>query len=233
MKTLLSVLTFFILTASSYSDCLVGTGKVIENKVYLPDVKSLVINVPMNIVLTPSQVESILVKSNEDILKNLNFNYDDGKLTISGRQDLCPKELTIFISLKKLNSIIINKNTKLTSTGTFKTEDFKMEVNSASEIDLSLESEDIDLDIEGSVTINLKGSAEELNISMDGSGSLDAGQLVAADVKVDLDGSGIITVNPKNSLKANLEGNGKILYKSKPKEISIEKDGNGTIEQIK
>ncbi|PKL79973.1 MAG: hypothetical protein CVV25_05850 [Ignavibacteriae bacterium HGW-Ignavibacteriae-4] len=233
MKILLSVLTFFILTVSSYSDCMVGTGGVIEDKVYLPDITSLIINVPMNIVLTPSISESILVKTNEDILKNLIFNYDDGELVINGRQDLCPNNLTIFISLKKINSIILNKNIKLTSTGTFKTEDFEMEVNGSADIDFAIEAEDIDLNIDGNGKINLKGSAEELTISMDGSGSLDAGQLVSDEVNVELDGNGVVTVHPRNSLKANLDGNGKIYYKNKPKEISIEKDGNGIIEQIK
>lgn len=233
MKILLSVLTFFILTVSSYSDCMVGTGGIVEDKVYVPDVKSLVINVPMNLVLTPSISESILVKTNEDILKNLIFNYDDGELVINGRQDLCPNNLTIFISLKKINSIILNKNTKLTSTGTFNTEDFELEVNGSADIDFAIEAEEIKLDYDGSGKLNLKGSAEELNISMDGSATLDAGQLIADEVKVDLDGSGVITVHPKNALKASLNGNGKILYKNKPKEISIEKDGNGIIEQTR
>lgn len=70
---------------------MVGKVQFIENKVFLPDFNSLVIYVPMNIVFTPSQVDSILVKCNEDILKNLNFNYDNGKLNISGRKDLCLK----------------------------------------------------------------------------------------------------------------------------------------------
>lgn len=233
MKLVLSVFTFFILTVSGYSDCMVGTGRTIEDKVFVPDVKSLVINVPMDIVLTPSQDESILVKTNEDILKNLIFNYDDGELVISGRQDLCPNDLTIFISLKKINSIILNKNTKLTSTGTFKTEDFELEVNGSADIDFAIEAEEIEIDLEGSGTMNLRGSAEELTINMDGSGSLDAGQLISDEVKVVLDGNGVITVHPKNVLNAQLNGNGKILYKNKPKEIGIEKDGNGIIEQIK
>ncbi len=233
MKVIMSVLTFFILSVSSYSDCMVGTGSILEDKVYVPDVKSLVINVPMKIVLTPSQNESILVKTNEDILKNLIFNYDDGELVINGRQDLCPNDLTIFISMKKINSIILNKNTKLTSTGTFKTEDFELEVNGSAEIDFAIEAEDIGIDLEGSGTVNLRGSAEELTISMDGSGSLDASQLIADEVYVELDGNGVITVHPKNVLEADLNGNGKILYKNKPKELSIEKDGNGIIEQIR
>lgn len=65
--------------------------------------------------------------------------------------------------MKKLNSIIINKITKLTSTRTFKTEDFKLKIDVACEIDLSLEAKDIDLKIEGSAAINLKEIAEELN----------------------------------------------------------------------
>jgi|GEM_PF-1727413 hypothetical protein len=233
MRIIKSIIAFMLMTSMAYADCMVGTGSIIEDKVYVPDVKSLVINVPMNIVLTPSQNESILVKTNEDILKNLIFNYDDGELVISARQDLCPNDLTIFISLKKINSIILNKNTKLTSTGTFKSEDFELEVNGSAEIDFAIEAEDIEIDLEGSGTINLKGKSEELTISMDGSGSLDAGQLVSEEVYVDLNGNGVITVHPQSVLKASLNGNGKILYKNKPKEIELEKDGNGIIEQIK
>ena len=233
MKYIYIIFFFLVFNTFSNADCLTGTGKTIEDKVYLPSVTSLIIEVPMNLVLTPSQDESVLVKTNEDILNNLIFNYDNGELVIKGRQDLCPTDLTIYISLKNLNSIVLNSNTKLTSTSTFRTEDFELEINGSSDVNLSIEAEEIEVELDGSGQVILSGTAEEVYISSDGNGSIDAGKLLSEEVSAEQDGNGTIIVNPSKSLHAKLNGNGKILYKNKPKEIEIEKDGNGIIDKTK
>jgi len=85
--------------------------------------------------------------------------------------------------------------------------------------------------LKGTGNVNLTGTAEELLVNLEGNGNIDAGKLLAEEVNAELDGNGIIIVNPTKSLKANLNGNGKILYKNKPKNLEIDKDGNGIIDK--
>ena len=233
MKYILLLALNFALALNSYSSCIEGEGKTIEDKVFLPNIHSLEINVPMNLNLTQSKDQSITIRSSQDILENLKFEYNDGKIIFTERKDICPKDLTVYISLDKLREIEINSACKLTSTGKFESEDFDLDVNGSAEIDLSIDAEDIDIEFEGSGSLMIKGSCEDLDLNLDGNGKIDASNLASDNVDVSLDGAGEIKINPKNALNANLNGNGKILYKNKPKEVKIEKDGNGIIDQMK
>lgn len=233
MKVIYSVVLALLISYTGYADCIKGTGKTVEDKIYVPNITSIIVNVPMNLVLTPSENESVSVKTNEDVLKNLIFNYDGGELVIKGREDLCPTDLTVFISLKTIKSIKLNKNVKLTTSGSIKTEDFEIDINGPSEVNIALEADEIEIDVDGPGNVIIMGSADELSIKVDGKGTVDAGKLLANYVNAELDGDGTIIVNPAKSLKADLDGGGKILYKNKPVNLDIQKDGNGTIDQTK
>lgn len=233
MKYLISLLIFCNFTFVAFSDCIDGSGNIIEDKIYLPDINSIIVEVPMNLVLTPSQDESILVKSNIDVMKNLKFEYDDKELTIKSRQDLCPKELTVFISLKTIKEIELKAKTKLTSTSKFEVEDFNLEISGSADVDFSVDADEVTISLSGAGSINLAGKSNEMDINLDGSGNIDASKFISEDIETELDGSGIIQVNPTKSLKANLSGNGKILYKNKPEKLETQIDGNGIIDKIK
>lgn len=233
MRYIYSAILFLLISTIGYADCIKGTGSVIDDKIYVPNITSIVVDVPMNLILTPSENESVTVKTNEDILKNLIFNYDDGELVIKARKDLCPTDLTVFISLKTIKSIKLNKNVNLKTSGSIKTEDFEIEVNGPSEVNIAVEAEEIYIDVDGSGNVIIMGSSDELTISLDGKGTVDAGKLQANEVDAELDGDGTIIVNPSESLSADLNGSGKILYKNKPNNLDIQKDGNGTIDKTK
>jgi hypothetical protein len=233
MKYLLLLVAFISLSAIAQSDCIEGSGDIIEDKVYLPAISSIEVNVPLNLVLTPDQNESILIKSNADVLRNLKLDYSSKKLTISARNKLCPKNLTVFISLKTLSQIELNAVTKLTGTGKFETEDFNLEINGSAEVDLSIEADEVSVSLDGAGSVNLAGKSDAISIELDGNGKIDASKHISKEVEVDLDGNGLIQVDPTTSLSAKLEGSGQILYKNKPEKLEISKDGNGIIDKMK
>lgn len=233
MKYILSLIFIVALSGVALSDCIEGSGEVIENKVYLPEISKIEVNVPMILILTPDQNESILVKSNVDVLRNLKLDYNDKKLTISARNELCPKYLTIYISLETLNSLKLNAKTQLTGTAKFVAEDFKLDIDSPSEVDLSVDAEDVTINLDGEGKVMFSGKSETLNVELDGNGVIDASNHQTEEVDADLDGNGLIKINPSESLNATLDGTGQILYKSRPKKLKIDKDGTGIIDKIK
>lgn len=233
MKYLICLLIFCNFTFIALSDCIEGTGNLIEDNIYLPDVNSIIVNVPMNLVLTPSQEESISVKSNLDVLKNLKLDIDDGELAISGRRDLCPKNLTVLISLKSIKEIELKADTKLTTTSKFQVDDFNLTISGSADVNMSIDADEMYVNLDGTGNIKLDGKSNELEINLDGSGNIDASNFVSDEIESDLDGNGIIQINPTKSLKASLSGDGKILYKNKPEKLETQIDGNGIIDKIK
>ncbi|NNF18253.1 MAG: DUF2807 domain-containing protein, partial [Flavobacteriaceae bacterium] len=68
-----------------------------------------------------------------------------------------------------------------------------------------------------------------LEIRMSGSGDLDAFDLEADDVEVQVSGSADVEVTANKSLKANVSGSGDIRYKGNPKKVDSRKSGSGDI----
>lgn len=217
------------LSINAYADCLPGQGEAIKDKVYFPAIHSIEVNVPMDLVLTEGNEEDVLVVSQEDILKNLNLQFDDGDLTISGRKELCPDNLTVYITISKLTSLELNSKVNVTANNKLNGEDVEIEVNEGSTVHLSINAEEISLDLEDGSKVTLAGETDELHVHVEGSGNANTSSLEANSVYAELDGSGQITVNPTESLEAQLNGSGKILYKNKPAKLEIEKDGTGSI----
>jgi len=84
----------------------------------------------------------------------------------------------------------------------------------------------------GSSTAKLGGSMEFLKISLAGSGKVDALDLVADKVEVEVVGSGTAEVHAVKSLTLMVIGSGTVLYRGDPK-ISRNAIGRGKVEQVK
>ena len=233
MKYINIIILFISFSIASLANCITGDGKVIKDNIYLPNVNSIEVNVPLTLVITQDDNESILVKSNEDILRNLNFEYSGGDLNIVGREDLCPENLTVYISISKLTSLELNSKTNVTATNKIVCEELDLEINEESTIHLSLEAEEVSLEIDDGSQATLSGTTDELYVHVDGDGKANTSSLKANNVEAELDGSGEITVNPSESLKANLNGSGNIYYKNKPAKLEIDKDGTGSINKMR
>lgn len=229
MKYISIVILFVSLSMVSLANCISGEGKILKDKIYLPNINSIEVNVPMTLVLTQDENESVLVKSQEEILKNLSFEYSDGDLSIVGRKDLCPDDLTVYLTIGKLVSLELNSKTTVTATNKLVCEDLDLEVNEESTVHLSLDAEEVSLDIEDGGQVTLSGTTDELYIHVEDSGKANTSSLSADIVEAELDGSGEISVHPLESLKAQLNGSGNIYYKNKPAKLEIDKDGSGSI----
>lgn len=229
MKYINVLIIFITLSVASLANCLPGEGKIIKDNIYLPSVNSIEVNVPMTLVITQDDDESILVKTNEDVLRNLNFEYSGGDLTIVGREDLCPENLTVYISISKLTSLELNSKTNVTATNKLICEDLDLEINEESTVHLSLDAEEVSLDIDDGSETTLSGTTGDLYVHVEGSGKANTSSLKAENVEAELDGTGEITVNPSESLQAQLNGSGNIYYKNKPAKLEIDKDGTGSI----
>lgn len=84
----------------------------------------------------------------------------------------------------------------------------------------------------GSSTAKLGGSIESLKISLAGAGKVDALDVVAENVEVEVLGSGTAEVNAVKALSLMVIGSGTVRYRGNPK-ISRNAIGRGRVEQVK
>jgi hypothetical protein len=81
----------------------------------------------------------------------------------------------------------------------------------------------------GAAHISAEGRLDALTVRMAGAGHGDFSRLVADRAKVVVEGVGSVTVHPKDTLDATMNGVGAILYTGSPREVNTRMNGLGTI----
>jgi hypothetical protein len=89
----------------------------------------------------------------------------------------------------------------------------------------------LNLNFSGASANQLSGKTKKLNIKMSGSGNLDAKNLYAEKVKIDLYGTGMADVYPTQELNAAIYGTGTVYYSSKPQIVTKNIYGPGVIKK--
>lgn len=81
----------------------------------------------------------------------------------------------------------------------------------------------------GAAHISAEGRLDALTVRMAGAGHGDFSRLVADRAKVVVEGLGSVTVHPRDTLDATMNGVGAILYTGSPREVNTRMNGLGTI----
>jgi hypothetical protein len=83
--------------------------------------------------------------------------------------------------------------------------------------------------VEGAASIEARGELDRLVVRMSGAGQADLSELIAARVKVTVDGVGTAVVHATDALDATMNGVGAIHYVGDPSEVSTRMNGVGSI----
>lgn len=86
------------------------------------------------------------------------------------------------------------------------------------------------LDTTGTARVTASGTAKKLTIHVSGSASIDATQLHADDVTVDVSGSAELDVYATGVLDVHISGSAKVRYGGSPREVRKSISGAGTLE---
>jgi hypothetical protein len=87
--------------------------------------------------------------------------------------------------------------------------------------------------ISGSGELTATGKVEQLEIEINGSGDVQADELLANEVFVEINGSGSAAVNAVESLDGEINGSGDIVYIGKPDSVHSSVNGSGSIRKRK
>lgn len=87
--------------------------------------------------------------------------------------------------------------------------------------------------ISGSGTLTATGKVEQFEIEINGSGDVQADELIANEVVVEINGSGSAEVNAVESLDGEINGSGDIIYIGKPDSVHSSVNGSGSIRKRK
>ena len=81
----------------------------------------------------------------------------------------------------------------------------------------------------GSGTIDASGKLDRLALTISGSGRADLADLIVADAKIDISGSGNATLQPRRNLDVEISGSGQVRYIGDPAHITTSISGSGSV----
>lgn len=204
------------------------------NKLKSITINKLVLTTAVDVELIQGTAENIeikVIKGSKDMIDLVNRG---GALNISMNKKANNKDVDIKIRVTVVNleEIKMEGATQLTSSNTIKSDNLKLDISGASDVELTVECDEILIESEGAAEVELNGSTTNLEIINSGAATIKAFDLKSENSTVENSGAGTVKVNASNSLKMDCSGASTTYYKSDSQNISIKESGVPTIKKL-
>ena len=188
-----------------------GNGNLSSEIRKLSNFKAIEITIGYDkIIVNCGQEPSIHISGDENILPLITTRVQKGTLIISSDSTFKTKaDAEIIINVKSLKEFTFDGVGK-TVIHNLNEDKFICSINVVGSCELT-------------------GTVKAFNISVNGVGSVNARQLIAADVVASLNGVGSVKLYAKNSLNASVNGIGGLTYFGNPTELILNDSGIGGI----
>jgi hypothetical protein len=231
LSTIFTVIAFmtagciFIVNGNSTQ----GSGNIITGEREVSEFNKLHLKGSGNVFLSLGEKQSLIIKTDDNIMPLIETYVSGKKLTIShGKHHLRPTLFEVFITVKNLEDVTISGSGDMRGKDRFVADAFYAEISGSGAMDLEVETGMLESKISGSGSIHLSGKAEDYTASISGSGQIKAFDVQAKTVSVKISGSGDCRVYATESLDAKISGSGDVYYKGRPR-IDTKISGSGSL----
>jgi phage shock protein PspC (stress-responsive transcriptional regulator) len=186
----------------------------------------------LNVEIQQGDNYSFYIEGDNDFSKSFNAKTENNTLTIAS--DFKWKNIvggskkgTVFIITPTLNRLEINGLNNTIIKG-LKTEKLTVEINGASKNSFQIDVKDFALELNGASQLDISGKTLKTKITATGASKINASKLETVSGNYKLNGASTASVWVKESLKAELDGASKIYYRGNPK-IQSQTSGGASI----
>jgi hypothetical protein len=178
---------------------------------------------PIDILVSVKRIEGVTVASAGVLTAPAPLHVEDARFLVSGAGALRAEvEATGTLQTE------ISGAGKMDLTGRVKRLDSR--INGSGTLTLACAvHDDASFAISGSGTVTATGSADYLKASISGSGTIRAEGFVVDKSAARISGVGLIALDVKSALDASISGNGEVLYKSRPAQLTSHSSGRGKV----
>ncbi len=179
-------------------DGIQGSGKAKSESRTVGSFSKIAVEGSADVNWTRSDKQSLMVKTDDNLLSNLETVIKGDTLYIKFKESCSSKvESVVTISSPTLDGLAISGSSDANLSG--------------------ISAQNFAVSISGSGDMVAKGTAKTASISISGSGDIDAFGLELDSADVSIAGSGDMKLSVKNVLDASIAGSGDISYRGNPK----------------
>lgn len=227
------LMVFVSVLLFSCSPVIDGNG-TITSETYVPisNFTKVSLDAAIDITILQGTQKSVTVSGSENLLEYFKITATGGVLRIGMKPEntYTNMDLTAVVVMPSVTEIIATHAGNILVDSFPTIGNLKLETSGSGNISTmnGLRIGTLTANIFNSGSIAVEGIVNNQNISITGSGNYDAFNLFSNNSYVNIQGSGIASVNAKILLDATISGSGNILYKREP-EIQSNLTGTGTI----
>lgn len=169
---------------------------------------------------------SVIVETDDNYQDRIETVVKGDRLTISSMGMQSPSALKVRITSPVIEEINMYGAARLSSVGTIKANQLKLELSGASKATLTLDAEILITDISGAAKVTLNGSAIKHNADISGAVKLNALSLGTITTAIELSGASKATINSTGKINAEISGASSLSYYDNGKLNKLSKSGS-------
>ncbi|NJN28128.1 MAG: DUF2807 domain-containing protein [Cyclobacteriaceae bacterium] len=211
-----------------------GNGNITSREVEVEAFEHMSIGGNYNVVLIRSDESKVVLSTDENLLRYINVEARDGKLSINNVHNLNGTDgISVEVFYNELNSIYSSGTSRIQHEGPMQSAELLVDLSGAGAIDLDIETSRVEVNLSGAGVIDLSGETDVLEVRISGAGGLMAADLQSVECNIRLSGLGGAEIFVTEKLIASITGVGGIEYGGNPKMIEKQITGFGKIERAK
>jgi len=211
-----------------------GNGNVTTEKRTTSNYDGISLGGSFDVILVKGKEGNITIEGEENIIPYVETEVRKNTLQIKIEKGInikTTRKLVVTVTYSDINKVNLGGSGTIRNEGTIKADDFSVNLGGSGDIKLSIDANEIKSSLSGSGNINLMGATKEFNCSIAGSGNIKAYELETENLDAVVTGSGNISTNVNNKIKAKVVGSGNIYYKGDPKYTNVKSVGSGDIKK--
>ncbi len=222
-----------LLFLSSCDDFIVGNGNIVEETREVKPFKAIDISGVFKVFLTQGDEESLVIEADDNLMQYIESYVSGGTLYL-GTKGFGIRSATIraYITMKELREIEASGAVTITGETPFDFSRLTIQVSGAANIDMEMYGEKLELNVSGAGKGYLKGEVDRVFIDLSGASKLDAEQLYANTMAIEISGAGSANVNVEEELDASISGAGHVRYAGNPN-VRSNVSGAGKVSKMK
>lgn len=231
LTTLLIALAIGIMTLAGCQGGIVGNGKVETRNEKIGNFTRLVIGGNFHVFLEPSDKPSLRMEMDENLYDIVKVSEEGSTLRIETRLNILQaREKNLYIGIKDLQKMELSGAIKMVSDSVLQLGTLNILVTGAARLDFEIEAKSLKVDLSGASECDFRGKVDELRVQLSGAGDIDALDLIAGDVEIDMSGAGGARVYARDRLDVSISGVGSVRYRGEP-EIHKNISGLGSLKR--
>jgi hypothetical protein len=165
----------------------------------------------------------------DNLLDFVETEVQGGVLAIRTKKSISPKlKLRVRIATQDLASLRSSGASDVVVNG-INNERFTIETSGAGSVKASVQTNDLRIETSGAGDVRIGGSAKTLSLETSGAADIDAHELKAAKVRVEVSGAGDVSVFAAEELDVSVSGAGDVQYSGNPKIVNKDVSGAGSV----